>query len=181
MTIFGENRVQEAEPKIRGITGARWSLVGHLQSNKAAKAVELFDEIQSVDSMALARRLGQLAHDADQRSPQSIYLQVNVDRDPQKHGFDPDEVPDVVAELSAVPGLRLLGLMTVGRQVSRAEDARPTFVRLRELSESVRAREPKLGAELSMGMSGDFEVAVEEGATVVRIGSAIFGERSGAE
>jgi pyridoxal phosphate enzyme (YggS family) len=177
MTVFGENRVQEAEPKVAAIPGLHWVLVGHLQSNKAARAVEIFGDVMSVDSVPLARRLGELAQAKDPRFPLWIYLQVNVDHDPNKHGFDPDGLEAAVSELSSVPGLEMRGLMTVGRQVERPEDARPTFVRLRQLSEEVRSREPGLGPELSMGMSHDFEVAVEEGATLVRLGSALFGAR----
>jgi hypothetical protein len=178
MTVFGENRVQEAEAKVAAIPGVHWSLVGHLQSNKAGRAVEIFDEIQSIDSLRLARRLGQLAHDKGARFPNPIYLQVNVDRDPGKYGFDPDDLKQAISELAAIRGLQLRGLMTVGRLVNRAEDSRPTFRALRDLSEHLRSREPSLGAELSMGMSDDFEVAVEEGATKVRLGRALFGERA---
>jgi pyridoxal phosphate enzyme (YggS family) len=177
LTTLGENRVQEAEAKISELSGARWHLVGHLQSNKAARAVQLFDTIESVDSIALAERLSGLAHDARDGRRLPVYLQVNVDDDPAKQGFAADELAASVTSIAALGGLALKGLMTVGRLVDDPEDARSTFRRLRELSERLRAVEPGLGAGLSMGMSDDFEVAVEEGATVVRIGRALFGER----
>jgi pyridoxal phosphate enzyme (YggS family) len=177
LTTFGENRVQEAEGKVVDVPGASWHLVGHLQSNKATRAVALFDAVQSVDSLDLARRLGRLAHDGRDGRALPIYLQVNVDRDPNKQGFDPVALNANSRELLAVEGLEFLGLMTVGRQVEDAGEARPTFRGLRELSEHLRRLDRRLGAGLSMGMSDDFEVAVEEGATVVRIGRALFGSR----
>lgn len=154
----------------------RWHLIGPLQANKARRAVEAFDAIETIGSIALARRVDRLAGEAG-REAVEILLEVNVDRDPAKSGYDPDAVGDELGELLELPRLRLRGLMSVGRLVSTAEEARPTFRRLRELSERLRIREPQLGPELSMGMSDDFEVAVEEGATIVRIGRAIFGER----
>ena len=174
---FGENRVQEAEAKVVAVNGAAWHLVGHLQSNKARRAVELFDAIESVDSIELATRLSALAleHRGGQDLP--IYLQVNVDRDPAKAGLDPAFLPAALATISALPGLELRGLMTVGRLVDEPEQARLTFRHLRELSGSLRTDHPGLGNGLSMGMSDDFELAVEEGATVVRVGRALFGER----
>jgi PLP dependent protein len=176
ITSLAENRVQEAEAKEPHVPGARWTMVGHLQSNKAARAVALFDEIQSVHSEALAERIDRAAHAAE-RGRYPVFLQVNVDRDPAKAGFLPDEMLESAARLARLPGLEIGGLMTVGRLVATAEEARPTFRALRELSERVRAATPGIGASLSMGMSDDFEVAVEEGATVVRLGRVIFGER----
>jgi PLP dependent protein len=174
---FGENRVQEAEAKSAAVEGARWHLVGHLQSNKTGRAVELFATIHSLDSLAIARRLDRLVtQQARQRL--DVYAQVNVDRDPAKEGFAPEVLQAELAELLALGGLTVLGLMTVGRLVGRPEEARPTFVRLRQLSERLRAADDRLGSGLSMGMTDDFEVAVEEGATVVRVGRAIFGERA---
>jgi PLP dependent protein len=176
MHDLAENRVQEVLAKAVEIEGIRWHLVGHLQSNKAARAVELFAEIQSVDSLGLAQRLDRLVG-VQRRDRLAVYLQVNVDRDPAKEGFTPEALAAELDELLVLGRLEVVGLMTVGRLVDRAEDARPTFVHLRQLSEHLRAAEPRLGAGLSMGMTDDFEVAVEEGATVVRIGRAIFGER----
>jgi len=177
ITTLGENRVQEAEDKVVAVQGALWHLVGHLQSNKAARAVRLFDVIESVDSVDLAARLSALAQEerAGRRLP--VYLQVNVDRDPQKAGFDPGALETQLPQLLDLSGLEIRGLMTVGRLANRPEDARPTFRSLRELSDRLRQADPRLGAGLSMGMSDDYEVAVEEGATIVRVGRALFGER----
>ncbi len=173
LSTLGENRVQEAAAKAPLVEGVEWHLIGPLQSNKAARAIELFGVIQSVDSVALAERLSRLAGERTVR----VLLQVNVDADPAKSGFAPQELRAVLAGLLALPGLRIEGLMTVGRLVDRAEDARPTFVALRRLSEDLREEHPALGGELSMGMSDDFEIAVEEGATIVRVGRALFGDR----
>ena len=177
--VFGENRVQEAEEKVPLLPAARWHLVGHLQSNKAARAVALFETIHSLDSPDLARRLDRLAA-ATRRAPLPVYVQVNVDRDPAKQGMLPEELEEAIDGLAALEGLDLRGLMTVGRQVTTAADARTTFAALRRLSERLCASQPGLGRGLSMGMSDDFEVAVEEGATVLRIGRALFGERPAA-
>jgi PLP dependent protein len=178
LTLLGENRVQEAESKVPALPGARWHLIGPLQSNKARRAVELFDAIESVDSVPLAQRLDRLAGEVG-RAPLDVYLQVNVDRDAAKAGFQPDALEAELPALTELANLQPLGLMTVGRLVGTAEEARPTFVRLRELSERLRARADGLGAGLSMGMTDDFEVAVEEGATVIRVGRALFGARDG--
>jgi PLP dependent protein len=177
LELFGENRVQEAESKVGQVAGARWHLVGHLQSNKAGRAIELFEVIHSLDSVALGRRLDELVATRAEGDRLRVFVQVNVDRDPSKEGFTPDELERELPELCALAGLELLGLMTVGRLVDRPEDARPTFSRLRQLSDRLRAADSRLGVGLSMGMSDDFEVAVEEGATVVRIGRQIFGPR----
>jgi pyridoxal phosphate enzyme (YggS family) len=178
-TLLGENRVQEAEGKAPSLPGVRWHLVGPLQSNKARRAVQLFETIESVDSLELAGRLDRLAAELG-RAPLPVYLQVNVDLDPAKAGFLPDRLAADLPSLASLPNLRLEGLMTVGRLFATAEEARPTFVRLRELSETLRGRSPGLGAGLSMGMSLDYRVAVEEGATLVRVGRDIFGERPAA-
>jgi pyridoxal phosphate enzyme (YggS family) len=176
LSLLGENRVQEAADKMPRVPGARWHLVGHLQSNKVGRAVELFEAVHSVDSLDLARRIDRLREPAGgPRYP--VYLQVNVDADRAKQGFAPDELASALPDIVALEHLDVLGLMTVGRLVTDRGMARPTFVRLRELSTRLREREPTLGASLSMGMSDDFDVAVEEGATIVRVGRAIFGER----
>jgi pyridoxal phosphate enzyme (YggS family) len=178
---LGENRVQEAEAKVP-LLAAEWHLVGHLQSNKAARALALFDVIQSVDSLALAQRLDRLLASgvvpSRAATPHPAYLQVNVDDDPAKEGFRAEELEAALPALTALPNLELRGLMTVGRLVDRPEEARPTFRRLAELSARLRGEVPALGAGLSMGMTDDFEVALEEGATLIRVGRAIFGERS---
>jgi pyridoxal phosphate enzyme (YggS family) len=174
ITILGENRVQEAEAKVPRVPGATWHLVGPLQSNKARRALEMFDTIETVHSVELAERLDRQAPAGER---QSVLLQVNVDRDPAKSGFLPDDLAGAVEGLDACERLDFRGLMTVGRLVEDPELARPAFVGLRALGERLRAAWPRLGAELSMGMSDDFEVAVEEGATIVRVGRALFGER----
>ena len=176
ITVLGENRVQEAESKAPQLSGVTWHLVGPLQSNKARRAVALFDVIQTVDSVELASRLAGIAI-RDARAPYAVLLQVNVDRDPAKSGFDPDALDGAIDDLRGIAGLQCRGLMTVGRLVDQPDAARPTFAALRRLSERLRARWPELGSELSMGMTDDFEVAVEEGATIVRVGRALFGER----
>jgi pyridoxal phosphate enzyme (YggS family) len=179
LTLLGENRVQEAEAKAPQLPSARWQLVGPLQSNKARKAVELFDVVQTVDSVELARRLDRLARELG-RAPLTVYLQANVDRDAAKSGFEVEALERDLPEVADLPGLRLAGLMTVGRLVGAPEEARPTFRRLRDLSERLRAAPAgrALGPGLSMGMTGDYAVAVEEGATLVRVGRDIFGERA---
>jgi hypothetical protein len=181
LTTFGENRVQEAEAKAVELPDARWELIGRLQSNKAGRAVALFDVIHSVDSVDLAHRLDRLTAAADrpdrpERLP--VYLEINVDDDSAKAGFRRAEVEAAIQMLAALDHLELRGLMTVGRRVERPEQARPTFEALRRLSERLRRREPRLGGGLSMGMSSDFELAIEEGSTVVRVGSALFGARA---
>ncbi len=177
LTVLGENRVQEAAGKVPVAPGAAWHLVGPLQSNKARRAVELFDAIETLDSVELAIRLDRLAGEVRPGRPLPVLLQVNVDADAAKAGFAPADAPGAVAAVLALPNLRLDGLMTIGRLAISPEDARATFRELRDLSDSLRALHPELGPELSMGMTDDFEVAVEEGATIVRVGRAIFGER----
>jgi pyridoxal phosphate enzyme (YggS family) len=177
LDVLGENRVQEAAAKVGQVAGACWHLVGPLQSNKARRAVELFDVVDSVDSVDLARRLDRLAAEIRPGRPLPVLLQVNVDADPAKTGFTAAGLEAALTVLLALPALDVRGCMTIGRLVGSAEEARPTFAKLRGLSERLRAGEPRLGPALSMGMTDDFEVAVEEGATIVRIGRALFGER----
>lgn len=167
---FGENRVQEAAAKIPEVARAGatpvWHLVGHLQTNKVTAALRLFAILHSVDSLKLAEAIARRAE-----RPVDILLEVNVAREPAKYGFDPSEVSRAVKAVSQLPNLNLRGLMTVAPLVENPEDVRPVFRTLREL------RDAHGLAELSMGMTNDFEVAVEEGATLVRIGRALFGER----
>jgi pyridoxal phosphate enzyme (YggS family) len=177
LTLLGENRVQEAAAKVPEVPGASWHLVGPLQSNKARRAVETFDAIESVDSIVLAQRLDRLAHDLRPGRRYPVLLEVNVDGDPAKAGFAPADLGGAVETIGTLPSLSLEGLMTIGRLVADPAEARPTFDALRELSERLRAAGAPLGPALSMGMTDDFEVAVETGATIVRIGRAIFGER----
>ena len=183
---FGENRVQERAAKAVELDAAssylageapRWHLVGPLQSNKARRAMELFDVIETVDSLELAQRLDRLASEIRPGQRLSVLLQVNVDADASKSGFEPADLERDLPAILDLPALTVGGLMTVGRLVELAEEARPTFVALRGLSERLRRRDERLGPSLSMGMSGDYAVAVEEGATLVRVGSAIFGAR----
>jgi pyridoxal phosphate enzyme (YggS family) len=176
LTVLGENRVQEAAEKRPAVEGATWHLVGPLQSNKVRRAIETFDVIQTVDSIELGRRIARIATEVG-RAAFPVLLQVNVDRDPDKAGFTPEGIGEAIAELLGIDGLRIDGLMTVGRQVERAEAARPTFAALRGIGYWLRAGHPGLGPELSMGMTDDFEVAIEEGATIIRVGRALFGER----
>ena len=180
ITTLGENRVQEAQGKVRDVVGARWHLVGPLQSNKARRALETFDVVQTVDSVALAERLDRIVREIHGSGPAARYpvlLQVNVDDDPSKAGFVPDDVRPAIDAMARFDALDLQGLMTIGRLVSDGEAARSTFVSLRELSQRVRSEGAAVGSALSMGMTDDFEIAVEEGATIVRVGRAIFGER----
>lgn len=179
-TDIGENRVQEAEQKINevGRTAARWHLVGHLQANKARRAVQLFDVIHSLDSLELARRLDRLC-DEESTSNLSVLIQVDLAHEATKSGIDETELPQLIEGLKELKHLRLAGLMTLPPFFDDPEQARPFFRRLRELRDDLAAR----GAfgdqkgELSMGMTNDFEVAIEEGATMVRVGTAIFGNR----
>ena len=174
---LGENRVQEAEAKITAVgrDRARWHLVGHLQRNKAGRAVELFDRIHSVDDIELALALSRRAGAAGRTLP--VLAEVNVSGEATKFGVAPRDLEPLLERIAALPGLRLDGLMTVGPPVDVPGEARAGFERLRELRDRA---ERALGLrlpELSMGMSGDFEVAVEEGSTLVRVGTAIFGSR----
>lgn len=181
LTVLGENRVQEGEAKRAQVAGATWHLLGPLQANKARRAVAAFDVVESVGSLDLARRLDRIAGELRPGRPLPVLLQVNVAGDPAKAGFGEAEVEAALPALALLPGLRLEGLMTIGRLVPTAAEARPTFVALRRLSDRLRKRSSGLGPALSMGMSDDFEVAVEEGATIVRVGRALFGERAGGE
>jgi PLP dependent protein len=179
-TDLGENRVQEAEEKIPqvGRSGVRWHLVGHLQANKARRAVSLFDVIHSLDSTELARRLDRLCAEEGKQSLQ-LLIQVDLGHEETKSGIDERELPQLVETLRGLERLELIGLMTLPPFFDDPEQARPYFRRLRELRNEL-AREGAFGerrGELSMGMTNDFEVAIEEGATMVRVGTAIFGER----
>jgi pyridoxal phosphate enzyme (YggS family) len=167
---LGENRVQEAEAKRPALAdigaGVNWHMIGHLQTNKVKTAIRLFDIIHSVDSFHLAEAISRRATKAI-----SVFLEVNVSAEPSKYGFALDELPRQHEAISRLPKIDLRGLMTVAPQAHDPEALRPIFERLRNAAES-------LGLdELSMGMSDDFEVAVEEGATCVRVGRAIYGER----
>lgn len=174
---LGENRVQEAEAKIVAVGrgGVRWHLIGHLQSNKAARAVALFDRIHSVDDLALAEAVGRRAVAAGRRV--AALIEVNVSAEASKFGVAESGLAALAERVAGIEGLALDGLMTVGARVDRPEQARSAFARLRRLRDETSARLGIALPELSMGMSGDFEVAVEEGSTMVRVGTALFGPR----
>ncbi len=173
---FGESKIQEARAKIPQCPGnLRWHFIGHLQSNKCREAVEMFSLIQGVDSLALAQEINKRAGQAAKTMP--VLLEVNVAGEASKFGYRPEQLLADWDALNALPRLEIHGLMTVPPYVTDPEKARPHFARLRELKAVCEAR---LGAplpHLSMGMSGDYEVAIEEGATIVRIGTALFGKR----
>ncbi len=172
-TVFGENKVQEAESKILkvGRDGVEWHLIGHLQSNKARKAVQLFDVIQSVDSIELAVRLERICEE-EGRERLSVFAQVDLAGEATKSGIAESEIPSLVAYLKTCKRLSLDGMMLLPPFFDDPEATRPYFKRLRAIRDNLLP-----GGELSMGMSHDFEVAIEEGATVVRVGTAIFGAR----
>jgi len=177
-THFGENYLQEAKAKIAALgAGLTWHFVGHLQSNKAKAAVEFFDLIHSVDRLRLARALEEAA--ARRGKVQDILIQVNLAGEESKSGAAPSDVENLMREISRMSHLRVQGLMTMPPWFPDPEEVRPYFQALRELRERLRSLGLVAGnlPELSMGMTGDFEVAVEEGATLVRIGTAIFGAR----
>jgi pyridoxal phosphate enzyme (YggS family) len=177
VAALGENRVQEAREKIAVLGRSRpWHLIGHLQTNKVKDALESFDLIHSVDRLPLAEALSRRASEAGRRA--EVLVQVNVAEEPQKGGFRPDELRAALETMAGLAGLRLRGLMTIPPLPRDPEDSRPYYKEMRKLLDD--ARRWSNGAdltELSMGMSGDFEVGVEEGATIVRVGTAIFGAR----
>jgi PLP dependent protein len=173
---IGENRVQEAADKQRQVTNiARWHLVGHLQTNKAARAATLFDVVHSVDSRRVADALS--ANRPPGRDPMVVLLEVELTGLPTRFGVPEADVEDVIHQLVNVPAIHLMGLMTIAPHAEDPEGARPFFSRLRHLRDHMQHVSGWALPELSMGMSDDYEVAVEEGATMVRIGRAIFGSR----
>ena len=180
LLLFGENKVQEAKAKIPSCPGKlRWHFIGHLQSNKVRDAVQLFEMIQSVDSLSLAREINRRAAEAAKTMP--VLLEVNVAGEASKFGYQPERLLTELRELNSLPRVAIHGLMAIPPYATDAEKSRPYFRRLREWKSQC---EEILGAplpELSMGMSGDFEVAIEEGATLVRIGTALFGPRAKAK
>ncbi|TAN37403.1 MAG: YggS family pyridoxal phosphate-dependent enzyme [Verrucomicrobia bacterium] len=177
LRLFGENKVQEAEAKVPMCPGnISWHLVGHLQSNKAGRAVALFDQIHSVDSLKLLQRLEAAAAAEGKRLP--VLLEINVSGEGSKFGLRPNAAPEVLQHAGALEYAQIAGLMTMPPFTPEAERARTHFRRLRELRDEWSAQFGVPLLELSMGMSHDFEVAIEEGATWIRVGTALFGERS---
>ncbi len=177
-TVMGESRVQEAEekfPEFSHTQEAELHLIGHLQKNKARKAVELFDVIESVDSVKLAERISRIAtlQDIQQR----IFMQVNTGKDPAKYGLMPEDALDAARQITRLPGVILEGLMVVAPMTKDEKRLRSVFAGTRELKETIRKSVNPLCRFLSMGMSGDFPFAVEEGATHIRVGTVLFGER----
>ena len=188
LTLFGENKVQEARAKIPQCSSrATWHMIGHLQTNKARDAVEWFSMVESVDSLKLAQRLNRLA-ERDNYPPLEVLLQCNVSGEASKSGFELDQwVADkaqfdafvaAIEQIVALPNIIIRGLMTMAPFSDNPEDARPTFQSLAALRQVLQMTLPQCNwTHLSMGMTDDFEVAIEEGATLVRVGRAIFGER----
>ena len=174
---FGENRVQEAEAKRRtyGETRLPWRLIGHLQANKARKAVELFDAIDSIDSLELAQRVDRIAGELGKVMP--VLIEVNTSGEASKSGIDPESFMELADGIMPLQNLRLEGLMTVGPITESESKIRRAFASLRRLAEEARTRTGLALPVLSMGMSGDFELAILEGSTMVRIGTLLFGER----
>jgi pyridoxal phosphate enzyme (YggS family) len=177
-TILGENYVQEARNKIKELgQGVRWDFIGHLQSNKAKHAVDLFEMIHSVDRLSLAQEINKVAE--KKRKRLRVLVQINISGEESKSGIDPEGVTPLVREIAFMSNLSLEGLMTMPPYFDDPEKVRPYFTALRELRDKILEEniENISLKELSMGMSGDFEVAIEEGSTLIRIGTAIFGER----
>ncbi|HEX9134559.1 MAG TPA: YggS family pyridoxal phosphate-dependent enzyme [Ktedonobacteraceae bacterium] len=175
---FGENRVQEALPKIAAFhpQGLRWHMIGHLQSNKASKVVSSFYCVHSVDSLHLAQMLNRYA--GEHGRPLPVLLQVNVSGESSKEGMSRSVALELARQFVALPHIQVEGLMTIAPLVEDPEQVRPVFRELRLLRDQLRAEQPSCSwKHLSMGMTGDYSVAIEEGATIVRIGRAIFGER----
>jgi len=182
ITLFGENRVQEAQQKFGTHRenlpdGVELHLVGHLQTNKVRKALELFDMIHSVDNMNLAETLSRIAVESNRRIP--ILIEVNTSGEESKFGVAPNLVLEFTGQVASFPNLQIQGFMTVGAWLPDPEQVRPCFHRLKKIADEVKAQNiPNVNTEvLSMGMTNDFEVAIEEGSTLVRIGTAIFGVR----
>ena len=176
-TRFGENRVQEAVAKVPAVgdPALEWHLIGHLQSNKVRRAVRLFDVIQTLDSEKLISRVARCAREMNKDLP--VYVQVNLGREKQKHGVEPEAVERLVRLVDRSPPLVLRGLMTIPPHAVDPEASRPYFRQLAQLARDVGRSRPEPVTGLSMGMSHDYRVAVEEGATLVRIGSSLFGKR----
>lgn len=181
LVLFGENRVQEARKKVsEGVfQGVSICMIGHLQTNKASMAARVFDEVHSVDSIRVAEALDKFAS-VYRSEPLPVLMEVNAGRDVAKHGVDPDDALEIARHILSLPSLRLKGMMTVAPASGGSLAARECFRTLRTLrDEMVKSGiNPEYLRELSMGMSGDFDIAVEEGATIIRLGTVLFGPRS---
>ena len=174
--VFGENRVQDALPKIAELPAeAEWHFIGHLQSNKIRKALPAFTLIHGVDNLELAQQINRIAGEMGLTA--NILLEINVSGESSKFGFSPTDLRQNLEGLLCLPNIRINGLMTMAPYSEDPETARPVFSKLRILRDELAAKTGQALRELSMGMSGDFEVGIEEGATIVRIGSSIFGHR----
>jgi pyridoxal phosphate enzyme (YggS family) len=174
--VFGENRVQDALPKIAELPAeAEWHFIGHLQSNKIRKALPAFTLIHGVDNLELAQQINRIAGEMGLTA--NILLEINVSGEASKFGFSPTDLRQNLEDLLCLPKIRINGLMTMAPYSEDPETARPVFSKLRILRDELAAKTGQALRELSMGMSGDFEVGIEEGATIVRIGSSIFGHR----
>lgn len=174
--VFGENRVQDALPKIAELPAeAEWHFIGHLQSNKIRKALPAFTLIHGVDNLELAQQINRIAGEMGLTA--NILLEINVSGEASKFGFSPTDLRQNLEGLLCLPNIRINGLMTMAPYSEDPETARPVFSKLRILRDELAAKTGQALRELSMGMSGDFEVGIEEGATIVRIGSSIFGHR----
>ncbi len=174
--LFGESRVQEAREKIPCCPQElEWHFIGHLQKNKVRQALPLFDVFHSLDSVTLARNLSRVAEETGRQIRGLI--EVNISGEATKHGFTPEVLRAELSSLIALPALHIIGLMTMAPYSENPEEARPVFRQLRELREEMQNAHGHPLPDLSMGMSGDFEIAIEEGSTLVRVGTAIFGER----
>jgi pyridoxal phosphate enzyme (YggS family) len=181
--LVGENKVQEAAAKadeLAALTDLRWAFIGHLQTNKTKDVVQFADELHALDSVRLARALDRRLEDAGRRL--DVFIEVNSSGEPSKFGLAPDEVEQFAVELAACPSLNVRGLMTLAVFSAEQDAVRGCFQRMRDLQDRLRNLDSAAGTydELSMGMSGDFELAIEYGATTVRVGQAIFGARPAA-
>ena len=177
LSVFGENYVQEAAGKVPGLPGAEWHLIGKLQGNKVRRAVSLFAWIQTADSAKRLAEMSRCAVDAGKVLP--ALIEVNIAAEGSKAGASPEDLPSILAASAPLPGVRVEGLMTIPPWSEDPEASRPHFVRLRELRDRLERESGTALRELSMGMSNDFEAAIGEGATMVRVGTAIFGSREG--
>ncbi len=177
---FGENKIQEAVPKIIALnkqhSDLTWHMVGHLQTNKAKIAVMNFDMIQSVDSIKLARKISGIAQQLQKNV--DILIEINISGEESKYGFNPDDVEHINGEIASLPNIKVRGLMTIGPLTSDVADIRKAFRKTRKIFENLQVRQNNVFNILSMGMTDDYEIAIQEGSTMIRLGRAIFGPRN---